>query len=522
MKDNGITSGVEIPFPEGSTLISTTNSKGQITYSNASFTQISGFSNEELIGSSHNLVRHRFMPEAAFWQLWTNINSHTTWRGIVLNRAKNGDEYWVDAFVAPIVENGAIKEIQSVRQKPCKQAISRAKSVYEQINANKKTSFDSGLSINHKAGIALVSTGLLCGAGAYAAGLIDLSGVIVVAGASLISAGVSNLVNRPYKNMVDEAKKIVDDPLAQYIYTGRKDETGSVLYALSYLKAKATAVADRIADTSQNISTNTDALNTSSENASACISEQFQATDTISAAANEMSITSEEVSKNAKNASEGLLLTKEIAESIAGHNKETLREIHALDHNLEIVGGLTKELSASTKDIHEILTQISSVAEQTNLLALNASIEAARAGENGRGFAVVADEVRTLASRTSMATETIDSLLKKLEKTSTTTSMQVNSSKEIASNVVGRSDDFDRRLEEVISVVDTVTDQGSGVAAATEQQKTAIEELVNSLQSIRDQSATIREGSNANQENCWAVNGLVADLQSLAKSLCRV
>jgi len=97
MKRNFPVTGRENDYPDSITIISTTDIKGIITYANQGFIDIAGFSEEELIGKNHNIVRHPDMPPAAFQHLWDTIKAGQPWRGIVKNRCKNGDHYWVDA-----------------------------------------------------------------------------------------------------------------------------------------------------------------------------------------------------------------------------------------------------------------------------------------------------------------------------------------------------------------------------------------------------------------------------------------
>ncbi len=115
MKNNQPITQREIPFPPDTYLVSRTDLKGIITYANDAFVAISGFTREELIGSSHNIIRHPDMPEAAFADLWATVKKGLPWRGLVKNRCKNGDFYWVDAFVVPIKSDGRIIGYQSVR-----------------------------------------------------------------------------------------------------------------------------------------------------------------------------------------------------------------------------------------------------------------------------------------------------------------------------------------------------------------------------------------------------------------------
>jgi len=115
MKNNQPTTQREVAFPADTYLVSRTDLKGIITYANEAFINISGFSRDELIGQNHNLVRHPDMPEAAFRDLWTTVKSGLPWRGQVKNRCKNGDFYWVEAFVVPLKKNGQVTGYMSVR-----------------------------------------------------------------------------------------------------------------------------------------------------------------------------------------------------------------------------------------------------------------------------------------------------------------------------------------------------------------------------------------------------------------------
>ena len=115
MKNNQPVTQREIPFPPNTCPVSRTDLKGIITHANDAFVELSGYSREELIGKNHNIIRHPDMPEAAFRDLWATVKSGLPWRGLVKNRRKNGDFYWVEAFVAPLKKNGQITGYVSVR-----------------------------------------------------------------------------------------------------------------------------------------------------------------------------------------------------------------------------------------------------------------------------------------------------------------------------------------------------------------------------------------------------------------------
>ena len=108
MKNNQPVTQQEVMMHEGSVLVSKTDLKGRITYVNQDFIDISGFSESELIGSSHNIVRHPDMPAAAFKWLWDDLQAGKPWTAAVKNRCKNGDHYWVIANVSPIYQDGKV------------------------------------------------------------------------------------------------------------------------------------------------------------------------------------------------------------------------------------------------------------------------------------------------------------------------------------------------------------------------------------------------------------------------------
>lgn len=108
MRTSRPVTNVEQTFSEGQRLISTTDLTGKITYCNKEFIKISGYSEAELLGSPHNLVRHPDMPAAIFGVMWGYLKAGKSWMGVVKNRCKNGDFYWVSAYVTPILEDGRL------------------------------------------------------------------------------------------------------------------------------------------------------------------------------------------------------------------------------------------------------------------------------------------------------------------------------------------------------------------------------------------------------------------------------
>ncbi|MDH5392535.1 MAG: methyl-accepting chemotaxis protein [Gammaproteobacteria bacterium] len=133
-------------------LVTKTDLKGIITFVNRDFMEISGFTRDELVGKNHNVVRHPDMPPAAFEDLWSTVKNENPWVGLVKNRCKNGDYYWVDANVTPILEGGRIAGYMSVRNKPSRDKVAAAERLYADLNAGKtlKPSLMSRINIFNK------------------------------------------------------------------------------------------------------------------------------------------------------------------------------------------------------------------------------------------------------------------------------------------------------------------------------------------------------------------------------------
>ena len=120
----------EVMLLAGQNIVSKTDLKGQITYVNEVFLEISGFSEAELIGQSHNIVRHPDMPPEAFADFWATIKDERPWTGLVKNRCKNGDHYWVLANATPIFQNGVVTGYMSVRTAPSREQVEAAEAAY--------------------------------------------------------------------------------------------------------------------------------------------------------------------------------------------------------------------------------------------------------------------------------------------------------------------------------------------------------------------------------------------------------
>ena len=136
MRNNTPVTDRRIPLIPGQDLVTKTDLQGRITYVNPAFIEISGFTEQELLGEHHNIVRHPDMPQAAFKNMWSTLEMGRPWVGMVKNRCKNGDYYWVKANVTPLMKGGRVNEYMSVRATPTEQEVDEAEVLYAQLNRN--------------------------------------------------------------------------------------------------------------------------------------------------------------------------------------------------------------------------------------------------------------------------------------------------------------------------------------------------------------------------------------------------
>ncbi|HEX5342965.1 MAG TPA: methyl-accepting chemotaxis protein [Duganella sp.] len=505
MRNNQPVTNREVEVLDDHAIVSKTDLDGNITYVNPYFTEISGFSEQELLGAPQNIVRHPDMPAEAFADLWASIKSGTPWTGMVKNRCKNGDFYWVRANVTPIREAGRTIGYMSVRTRPERHQVAKAEQVYRTMRteSNHGIRIKNGQVIEPGFGSLLsrlshVSLAMRIWLATSVVNVLQVivCGAVLLDGNSAHNYGIfaatflGLLINvflwytlrvsvlQPLDRALQGARSIAAGDLSSSFETEATDEVGQLLRALQQMNSnliatirdvrvnvETMAVATRqIAAGNADLSGRTEAQAASLEETASSV-EQFSST----------------VKQNADNSAQANKLAQSASE-VAVQGGEIVADVIAT----------MDEINNSSRKIVDIIGLIEGIAFQTNILALNAAVEAARAGEQGRGFAVVAGEVRNLAQRSATAAKDIKNLI------------DVSVGKVSAGMV--QVDRAGATMKEVVASVQQVTAIMKEISVASHEQSIGVDQ-VNSAIAHMDQ---------VTQQNAALVEEAAAATASLA------
>ncbi|MFP8966624.1 methyl-accepting chemotaxis protein [Pokkaliibacter sp. CJK22405] len=520
MKKNFPVTQKNIPLQADQVLISGTDLKGAMTYCNDEFVKVSGFSRDELIGHNHNVVRHPDVPPAVYADLWSSLKRGDSWMGIVKNRAKNGDHYWVDAYITPIMDQGRVVGYESVRHPASAAQIKRAELLYGRLNDGKSAlTFAERFSPLWWPVIFTFITGVLgmlirelVPSHALAWGL----NILVIL---LSSAGVYYLIKKPLNASLGQARKVFHNPLASFMYQGRVNAFTDMATSVYALKSRARAVVQRLSSSARVVSR--EALDSQALVKDVCTGighQQHQATELATA----MAQMAESIADVARHARESADVTVSVDQQARDSRKvldQTIGTIQNLNQSVQNTAEVVSRLATQSNEIGSFVSAIHGIADQTNLLALNAAIEAARAGEQGRGFAVVADEVRSLAIRTQEATEQIQEIISALQNESENAVAAISRSREGTEASVSQVQNAGDALSRISDGMTDIHRRTEQIATAAEQQSTVAGTINDNVSVITRAAENMQQQANLTADSVERVREQAGQQSQLAERL---
>lgn len=516
MRTNTPVTQVEQQVKSHQRLISTTDKKGVITSVNQAFIDISGFTEEELLGQPHNLVRHPDMPAAAFEDLWATLKRGEAWMGLVKNRCKNGDFYWVNAYVTAVYENEELVGYQSVRTTASREYIDNAEKLYARLRDGKRFVTESRWKALLPA--ALSNYLLVILTLSVMATMVDISANKLLISAMLMSVPVLALcliTARPWTRLRLLADTVCHSDLASMSYRGGRSIVDRTEVAIHSLQSQQITLVELLQNSSDQLTEVVVKTNKVVQANDHAVSLQNKDVSQLATAVTELSSTIDEVALHAQQAADTTQLASSETENGSQVVDTAILSISVLASDVAKAGELILQLRTEAGGIANIVEVINSIAEQTNLLALNAAIEAARAGEQGRGFAVVADEVRSLATRTQRSTSEIESKISSLQKHVDNIVSVMDTSQLHAKHSVGETEKIKGLLQTLSTKISSACDMNIQIATATEEQSAVTKEIHCNVINIHDAVSEITEASGTSADAGRELEHVASKLNSM-------
>jgi methyl-accepting chemotaxis protein len=351
-----------------------------------------------------------------------------------------------------------------------------------------------------------------------------LLGILVMLGSGLLIGLLSLwLVNR---NLIDPIRKLIDyvtqlsrGRLAERVANDRQDELGNLAAAANTLRDFLAETFTQLQRSASDLDSASGELNAIATTMAGGTNEQFNRTDQVATAMNEMSATAQEVARHAADAARAADDADQSAQQGEKVMQSTIHSITRMRGEIANTAEVIRRLEADSGRIGKVLEVIRGIAEQTNLLALNAAIEAARAGEAGRGFAVVADEVRNLAQRTAESIIEINQIIQNVQTGAVDAAQAIESGQTRSDESVEQVTQAGAMLERITHAVEAIRDMNRQIATAAEEQTSVAEDISRNLTEITSIASTNLNSVQRTESASQNLHGLSGQLNEVTARL---
>ncbi len=330
---------------------------------------------------------------------------------------------------------------------------------------------------------------------------------------------VSRNLIEPIRNLIDYVTRLSRGQLAERVVSERSDELGNLAAAANTLRDFLADTFTRLQRSAGDLDSASGELNAIATTMAGGTSEQFNRTDQVATAMNEMSATAQEVARHAADAARAADDADQSAQQGEKVMQTTIHSITQMRGEIANTATVIRRLETDSGRIGKVLEVIRGIAEQTNLLALNAAIEAARAGEAGRGFAVVADEVRNLAQRTAESIIEINQIIQNVQTGAVDAAQAIESGQARSDESVEQVTQAGAMLERITLAVEAIRDMNRQIATAAEEQTSVAEDISRNLTEITAIASTNLDNVQRTESASQNLHGLSGQLNEVTARL---
>ncbi|MBK1687544.1 methyl-accepting chemotaxis protein [Rubrivivax gelatinosus] len=464
MKLNLPVTQVERRYADDLTLVSTTDPQGRITHCNAAFAELSGYTADELLGRAHNVVRHPDTPPEVFADMWATLGAGRPWSGVVKNRCRNGDHYWVVANVTPVLDAGRVAAYMSVRHRPTPGQVQAAEARFAAFarardgggaaprpappgaDAPRRLTLELAAGLLLLVVLALAPLGL--GMAVHAALLLGVAAWLVLRFERRVARGL--------QAATDAAGRLAGCDLAMHCEHTRAEPLSTLLHGIWLANLNMRAVVEDVRHEIRTIESGADGIAQGSLGLSRLAALQSDDVQVTAVAMEQITRSAEAVAATAR----------EVDQAAAGARQTARRGGQSVAEMLTTMSAIER----ATRAAAETVELMEDIADQTELLAREASAAAARAGEEGIAYAVVASRIGALAHRSRSSAQQVSRLV-------SACAVQVAEGSRRAGAALAD-------VEAAVDAVGCVADRQREIATATDEQARGVAEATRAVARI--------------------------------------